>query len=96
MLREDRELLADLKRACNEAGQFVLEYMVGDLPIETEEAYALRLIDIGDRLLAHAKSRKGFVLDGEPAPLVIDAGWVRVESELRELPPGSESGDTWS
>jgi len=46
MFREDRELLADLKRVCNDAGLFALEYMAGDLSIEAEDAYARRLIDI--------------------------------------------------
>lgn len=88
MLREDRELLADLKRVCNDAGLFALEYMARGLSIDDEETYALRLIDVGERLLAHARGRKGLVLDGEPTPLVIDAPFVRLE-EIRELPPGS-------
>jgi hypothetical protein len=92
MLREDRELLADLKRVCNEAGVFALEYMAGDLSIETEESYALRLFDIGERLLAHARRRKGLVLDGEPTPLVIDAPFVRLD-DVRELPPGNRPDD---
>jgi len=96
MLPEDRELLTDLKRACNQAGQFALEYMAGDLSIEAEEAYALRLIDIGERLLAHAKNCKGLVLDGEPTELVIDAEFVRVDYEPRGLPPGSASDGGWS
>lgn len=58
MLHEDRELLTELKRACNQAGQFTLEYMSGGLTIEAEEAYALRLIDIAERLLAHATTAK--------------------------------------
>ena len=93
MLREDRELLADLKRVCNEAGTFALEYMAGDQSIAAEEAYALRLIDVGERLFAHVKSRKRLVLDGEPTQLVFEAEFVRVDYDVRELPPGSEPGD---
>jgi hypothetical protein len=93
MFREDRELLADLKRVCNDAGLFALEYMAGDLSIEAEEAYALRLIDVGERLLGHAKSRKGLVLDGAPTQLVIEAPFVRVEHTVHELPPGNKPGD---
>ena len=89
MLREDRELLTDLKRVCNDAGLFVLEYMAGDLSIEAEESYTLRLVDVAERLLAHARRRKGLVLDGDPTPLVIDAPFVRVD-DMRELPPGSQ------
>jgi hypothetical protein len=90
MLREDLELLTDLKRACNQAGQFALEYLAGDLSIEMEEAYALRLIHVGERLLAHVKRRKGLVLDSEPAPLAIDVEFVRVDDDVRALPPGSQ------
>ena len=92
MFREDRELLADLKRVCNDAGLFALEYMGGDLSVDAEEAYAVRLIDIGERLLAHAGDRKGLVLNGEPMPLVIDAPFVRVD-DVRELPPGNRPDD---
>jgi|SRR5215470_697795 len=94
MLREDRELLCDLKRACNEAGQFALAYLAGTLSAEAEEAYALRLVNIAERLLAHAKSRQGFVLDGEPTRLIIDAESVRVGYAVRELPPGRQPGTT--
>ena len=90
MLREDRELLIDLKRACNRAGQFALAYLSGDLSTEAEEAYAHRLIDISERLLDRAKSRKGFDHDGEPTRFVVDAEFVCVELEPRELPPGNE------
>lgn len=95
MLREDRELLADLRRACLHAPQFALEYMAGHVSIEVEEAYALSLIDIGERLLAHAKGRKGLVFDREPTQLVIEAPFVRVELEpgTVELPPGSAPSD---
>jgi len=92
MFREDRELLCDLKRACNEAGQFALEYLADELSIEAEEAYAFRLINIAERLLSHAKGRKGLVLDGEPARLVIDAESVRVGYEVHELPRGRQPG----
>jgi len=87
MLRDERELLADLKRACNQAGPFVLEFIAGELPIEAEEAYAYLLGDIADRLLAHAKARKGLIIDGEPTPLVIESQAVIVDYESRGLPP---------
>ena len=111
MLPEDRELLADLKRACNQAGQFALEYMGGELSVEGEEAYAWMLVDIAERLLAHTKARKELVLDGEPSRLVIDAPGVVVDCDGRKLlprsggtegtksaeqPPASEPGDAWS
>jgi hypothetical protein len=91
MLREDRELLTDLKWACNQAGQFTLGYLSGDLSIEVEEAYALRLIHIGEQLLKHVESRKAVVLDGEPPmQFVIEGKCVRMAYEMRELPSGEQ------
>jgi len=52
----------------------------------------LRLANIAERLLAHAKSRKGLVPDGEPARHVIDAEPVRVGYAVRELPSGRQPG----
>jgi len=88
MLREERELLADLKRLCNNAGQFALEFMAGQLSIQAEEAYAYRLVDIAERLLGHAHARKRLVIDGQITGLVI-------EPELRELPPGNDINGDW-
>ena len=96
MLREDRELLADLKRVCNYASQFALEFMAGELSVAAEEVYASRLIDIAERMLLHAKARKGLVLHDEPTPLILDAEFVRVEYHVPELPSVSTSGDGWS
>lgn len=98
MLPEDRQLLADLRRVCLHAPQFALEYMAGSLSTETEEAYALLLGDIADRLLAHAKGRKGLVLDGEPTQLVIDMPFGRMEPEpgTWELPESKPSDNTGS
>jgi hypothetical protein len=80
MLREDLELLTDLKRVCNSAGPFALEYLDGALSVAAEEAYARRLIDMGERLLTHAHGRKSLVLEAEP---------THVSHEVCELPPGS-------
>lgn len=87
MLREDRELLADLKRACNDAGPFVLQYLAGDLTTAAEEAYAQRLINIGERLISHAKTRTRLVLDHESTPLILDAEPMLMTYSTRELPP---------
>ena len=92
MTRDEGELLGDLEWVCEQARLFAAEFQTGDLSIDAEEAYALRLIDVAERLLGHAKDRKGPMINGEPTPLVIDAGWVRVEEGLFELPPGSEPG----
>ena len=92
MTREELLLMTDLMRVCRQADTFYLEFTDEALPIKTEEVYALQLIDLGERLLTHAKARKGLVLDGEPTQLVIDAEVVRVDYEPHELPPGREPG----
>jgi len=63
MLREDRELLTELKRLCNEAPQFALDFMAGALSIEDERTYGLRLADVADRILSHAQQRVYVVID---------------------------------
>lgn len=90
MLPEDRDLLADLRHVCNAAGVFAVEYLAGALSVEAEEAYAESLIDIGERLLDHVRIRKGLDHNGEPTPLIIDAEFVRVDVDVRELPPGGQ------
>jgi len=97
MTREELELMTELKRICNQAPEFALAFMAGDLPTETEEAYAQRLVASGERLLAHVKRRKGLVINGEATTqLVINAELAGVAHEVRELPPGSKSSDEWS
>ena len=91
MSREELLLMTDLMRVCSQADTFWLEFTDAALSIAGEEAYALRLIDVGERLLDHAKRRKAIDRDGEPTPLVIDAQFVRVD-ERRALPPRSEPG----
>jgi len=65
MLREDRELLADLKRVCNDASVFALEFMAGDLSVEAEIAYAHRLVDVTELIMNHANARKRLVINGQ-------------------------------
>lgn len=84
MLRDDRELLADLKRICNAAGPFVLAFLAGDLSSEAEEDYASALVALGERLLAHARNRAGLVLEVQPAH-VLDAPVAPAEHEPRQL-----------
>ena len=91
MTHEELILLTDLKRVCNEAGQFFLEFTDGGLSIQAEEAYAYSLLDVGERLLSHTKARKRLNHNGEPTQLVLDAEFVRVEYDVRELPPGDGS-----
>lgn len=50
MNREELELLTNLKRVCNQAPEFALEFMAGDLSVEVEIAYAHRLVDVAETL----------------------------------------------
>jgi hypothetical protein len=93
MTREELELMAELKRICNQAPGFALAFMAEHLSIEAEETYALRLAGIGERLLAHAKRRKVWVINGEAIQFVIDAELVPVEREVRGLPPGKPGNE---
>lgn len=87
MSREELELMTDLKRICNQAPEFALEFMAGSLSIEAELAYARRLIDVADALMHHANIRKYVVVEGQVTSAVIQA-------ELCAVQPGRENGDS--
>jgi hypothetical protein len=93
MLREDRELLAELKRICNQAGQFALDFMAGGISDAAEAAYAQHLIAVGEGILLHAMRRKQITIDGVAIPLAIEAGPAQMEPGAGGLPsdhaPGS-------
>jgi len=42
---------------CNQQELFALELTSGELSTTAEEAYAWRLIDVGEQLLRHARNR---------------------------------------
>lgn len=72
MLREDRELLADLKRVCNSASTFALEFMAGELSVEAEIAYAHRLVDVAELIMNHANARKRLVINGQVSSITFE------------------------
>ena len=74
MLREERELLADLMRVSNQAPDFALEFVGGDMPVEIEETYAHRLVDVAELLLNHAKARRRLVINAQPTPPALGPG----------------------
>jgi len=55
--QEEEGLLADLNRVFNQQELFALELTSGELSTIAEEAYAWRLIDVGEQLLRHARNR---------------------------------------
>jgi hypothetical protein len=71
---EERELLADLKRVCEQRALFVLEFETGQLSAEAEEAYGWRLVDAGEGLLRHARRRKTPSGSVELAQILVEGG----------------------
>ena len=72
MLRDERELLADLKRVCNDAALFALELMAGDLSIADEITYAHRLVDVAELIMNHANARKRLVINARVSSVTIE------------------------
>ena len=52
--------------------------MVGSLSIEAEEAYARRLIDVGERLMARARGRQGLV-EGKAVEVAIEGSFEGID-----------------
>ena len=87
MLREHRELPTELKRLCNEALRFALDYMAGTLSVSDEEAYGLRLAEVAGRILIHATVRAQLVVEGQLVVIDGTTGAVLLQPERRSLPP---------
>lgn len=54
---EERAVLGELKRLAKKAPDYIADFESGDLSIEDQNAYALRLLDTAERLMMHAKAR---------------------------------------
>ncbi len=65
MIREDRELLAELARINREMAPLALRMMEGSAGIAEQQDYAERLIAVGERLRRRVEGRKGAVIEGE-------------------------------
>lgn len=92
MSRDELELMRELRHLSERIPGFVLAFANHDLTIDAEIAFVHRLADMAEGLLRHANGRRGLTTDGQPAPLVIDMSFVRLEPTGRELPPGHEPG----
>lgn len=66
MIREDRELLAELARINGDMPTMGLRLMAGSAGAAEQEHYAQRLIAAGERLRRRAESMVGVVIEGEP------------------------------
>ncbi|MGH3696551.1 MAG: hypothetical protein ACRDRX_21595 [Pseudonocardiaceae bacterium] len=74
MIREDRELLAELARLNRAMAPLAMSIMEGTASAAEQRSYALRLIAAGERLQRRADGTSGAVVDGEvlangPLPL---------------------------
>ena len=65
MIREDRELLAELARLNNDMAPLAMRIMDGSASIAEQTHYAQRLIAAGERLQRRADETAGTVIEGE-------------------------------
>ncbi len=65
MIREDRELLAELARLNSDMASLALRIMDGSASVTEQQHYAQRLIAVGQRLQRRADGMRGAVIEGE-------------------------------
>lgn len=65
MIREDRELLAELARLNGDMASLALRIMEGTAGAVEQQHYAQRLIAAGKRLQRRADKTGGMIIDGE-------------------------------
>ncbi|MGH3815817.1 MAG: hypothetical protein ACRDUV_25770 [Pseudonocardiaceae bacterium] len=65
MIREDRELLAELARLNNDMASLALRVMEGSAGPGEQQHYAQRLIAVGERLQRRADGMSGVVIEGD-------------------------------
>ncbi|MGH3535972.1 MAG: hypothetical protein ACRDQG_14865 [Pseudonocardiaceae bacterium] len=65
MIREDRELLAELARINREMASLALRIVDGSANAAEQQTYAQRLIAAGERLCRRAVGTAASVVDGE-------------------------------
>lgn len=65
MIREDRELLAQLARLDRDMAPFAMRVMDGSASAAEQSYYAQRLIAAGERLQRRVNETAGVVIEGE-------------------------------
>ncbi|MGH3800829.1 MAG: hypothetical protein ACRDTD_11945 [Pseudonocardiaceae bacterium] len=68
MIREDRELLAELARLNGDMASLALRIMEGTASAAEQQHYAQRLITAGERLQLRADKTGEMIIDGEVGP----------------------------
>ena len=79
MIREDRELLAELARLNSDMASLAMRIMDGSASTAEQQNYAQRLIVAGERLRRRADGTSGAVIEGEVlanGPLILPAHTV--------------------
>ncbi len=64
MIREDRELLAELARLNSDMASLALRIMDGRASVAEQQHYAQRLIAVGERLQRRADGMRGAAIEG--------------------------------
>jgi hypothetical protein len=84
VIREDRELLAELARLNSDMAPFAMRVMDGSATIAEQTHYAQRLITAGKRLQRRANETTGMVIEGEVlanGPLALSASTTETHQE---------------
>jgi hypothetical protein len=58
VLLEERTLLAELERLSKQASDLISDFQSGDLSIDHQITYALRLMHVAETLMIHGKARE--------------------------------------
>ncbi|MGH3932442.1 MAG: hypothetical protein ACRDTF_20985, partial [Pseudonocardiaceae bacterium] len=80
MIREDRELLAELARLNTDMAEFALRMMEGSASSTEQQHYARRLIAAGQRLYRRAQDTGPIIVEGE----VLTDGLVTLPAQTVE------------
>jgi len=83
VIREDRELLAELARLNREMASFALRIMDGSASADEQRHYAQRLIAGGERLKHRADTMGDVIIEGEvvAGPTALPAHIVELDWE---------------
>ncbi|MGH3828098.1 MAG: hypothetical protein ACRDQX_13150 [Pseudonocardiaceae bacterium] len=84
MIREDRELLAEMAELNTAMAPLALRIMDGSASTAEQRNYALRMIAAGERLWRRAERMSGAVIEGEvlaSGPLTLPAHTVEPHGE---------------
>jgi hypothetical protein len=86
VIREDRELPAELARLNTDVVPLAMQVMEGSATAQEQRIFAKRLIAAGERLHRRADNSEHVIIDGEVAAGDTGALWIGTEtSAMRHL-----------